>query len=77
MLLAVPSRMIDVEAIRRLNSDDVDSRLRILELNEDRLYSWLVEGSIAVVREDLGNSIEYVMALRKMIKAERPDYISP
>ena len=46
----------------------VGSLVRVLELNEDRLYAWLVEGSVTVVREDLGRSIEYVKALREMIK---------
>ena len=54
----------------------VGSLVRVLELNEDRLYAWLVEGSVTVVREDLGRSIEYVKALREMIKAERPEHVS-
>ena len=41
--------MIDMESIRRLNDDDVDSLVRVLELNEDRLYAWLVTGSVTVV----------------------------
>ena len=70
--------MIDVEMIRRLNNYDTDALIRVLELNEDRLYAWLVLGSITVVREDLGKSIEYVKALREVIKeAQRPDYVSP
>jgi len=70
------STMINVETVRRLNNDDVNSLVRVLELNEDRLYAWLVESSITVVREDLGRSIEYVKVLREAIKAERHDYVS-
>ncbi len=69
--------MIDGKVVRRLNNDDVDSLVRVLELNEDRLYAWLVLGSVTVVREDLGRSIEYVKALREVIRDERPDYVSP
>ncbi len=69
--------MVDIENVRRLNNNDLDSLVRVLELNEDRLHAWLIEGSIAVVREDLGRTIEYVKALREAIKAERPDYVSP
>ncbi len=71
------STMVDIENVRRLNNYDVDYLVRVLELNEDRLYAWLIEGSVTVVREDLGRSIEYVRALREVIKAERPDYVSP
>ncbi|AFM26087.1 hypothetical protein [Desulfomonile tiedjei] len=69
--------MIDMEMIRRLNNYDTDELIRVLELNEDRLYHWLVLDSITVVRDDLGSSIDYVTALREMIKSERPDYVSP
>jgi hypothetical protein len=71
------STKIDMEVIRRLNTDDTDAMIRLLELNEDRLCQWMVLDSATVVREDLDGSIEYVKALRKMIKAERPDYVSP
>ncbi len=69
--------MIDMETICRLNNYDTDALIRVLELNEDRLYQWMVMGSVTVVREDLGRSIEYVKAVREVIKAERPDYVSP
>ena len=69
--------MIDMVTVRKLNNDDVDAMIRVLELNEDRLYHWLVLGSVTVVREDLDGAVEYVKALRKMIRAERPDYVSP
>jgi succinate dehydrogenase flavin-adding protein (antitoxin of CptAB toxin-antitoxin module) len=69
--------MIDMERIRRLNNYDTDSLIAVLELNEDRLYAWLVMGSVTVVRDDLESSVNYVKALRDMIKAERPDYVSP
>jgi hypothetical protein len=69
--------MIDMETIRRLNNYDADSLIAVLELNEDRLYAWLVLGSVTVVRDDLDASINYVKALREIIKAERPDYVSP
>jgi hypothetical protein len=51
------STMIDVEMIRRLNSYDRDALTAVLELNEDRLYAWLVVGSVTVVRDDLESSI--------------------
>lgn len=54
----------------------MDSLVRVLEFNEDRLYALLIEGSVTVVREDLGRSIQYVKALREMIRAERPEYVS-
>jgi hypothetical protein len=69
--------MIDMEVIRRLNTYDTDALIVVLELNEDRLYHWLVMDSPTVVREDLSGSISFVKALRKLIKAERPDYVSP
>ena len=69
--------MIDMEVIRRLNDYDVVALIRVLELNEDRLYHWLVLGSPTVVRDDLDGAVEYVRALRAVIKAERPDYVSP
>lgn len=69
--------MINLEVIRRLNCYDTDAMIRVLELNEDRLYHWLVLGSVTVVRDDLDTSINYVKALLKMIKTERPDYVSP
>ena len=69
--------MVNMETIRRLNNYDVDSLIGVLEINEDRLYHWLVVGSPTVVREDLDASINYVKALREIIKAERPDYVSP
>ncbi|MBI5251822.1 MAG: hypothetical protein HY912_20200 [Desulfomonile tiedjei] len=69
--------MIDMERIRRLNNYDTDALIAVLELNEDRLYAWLDLGSVTVVRDDLDASINYVKALREIIKAERPDYVSP
>lgn len=69
--------MIDMEVIRRLNNDDMDELIGVLELNEDRLYHWMVLDSVTVVREDLDGSIEYIKALREMVKAEQPDYVSP
>jgi hypothetical protein len=69
--------MIEMEVIRRLNNYDVDNLIAVLELNEDRLYHWLVIGSATVVRDDVDGAIEYVKALREAIKAERPDYVSP
>ena len=67
--------MIDVENVCRLNNYDTDALIRVLELNEDRLYAWLIEGSVTVVGKDLGRSIEYVKALREVIKAEQSDYV--
>jgi transposase InsO family protein len=58
-----------METIRRLNNYDTDAMIRVLELNEDRLYHWLVLGSATVVREDLDGAIEYVRALPEAIKA--------
>ena len=69
--------MINMETILRLNDYDVDKLIGVLELNEDRLYAWLVEGSPTVVRDELEQSLEYVRQLRDVIKAERPDYVSP
>ncbi len=69
--------MIDIEMIRRMNDYDVDKLIGVLDGNEDRLYHWLVLGSATVVRENLGESIDFVKALRKVIKAERPDFVSP
>ena len=69
--------MISMETILRMNNYDVDSLIRVLELNEDRLYAWLVLDSPTVVREDLGGAIDYVKRLRAVIKTERPDYVSP
>jgi hypothetical protein len=48
--------MNDLEVIRRLNNYDTDSFVRVLELNEDQLYAWLVLGSPTVVRETLDES---------------------
>jgi hypothetical protein len=69
--------MIDMEMIRRLNNQDTDALIRVLELNEDRLYNWLILDSPTVVREDLDGAIEYVRALREVIRDEKPDFISP
>jgi hypothetical protein len=69
--------MINIETIRKLNNYDVDKLIGVLELNEDRLYAWLVEGSPTVVRDNLDESLEYVKQLREVIKRERPDYVSP
>jgi hypothetical protein len=69
--------MINMETIRRLNNYHADKLIEVLELNEDRLCAWLVLGSVTVVRDDLESSINYVRALREIIKAERPDYVSP
>jgi hypothetical protein len=69
--------MINVEAIRRLNNHDTDALIRVLELNEDRLYAWLVMDSITVIWEDLDGAIQYVKALREAVRSERPDYVSP
>jgi hypothetical protein len=67
------STMIDLEVIRRLNNYDTDAMIRVLELNEDRLYRWLVLRSVIVVREDLDGAIKYVKALREARRRERPD----
>jgi hypothetical protein len=69
--------MIDIERIRRLNDYDVDSLIAVLEITEDRLYHWLVLEPPTVVRDDLDGAIEYVKALREVIRVERPDYVSP
>ena len=69
--------MIDVEAIRRLNNCDTHSIIRVLEINEDRLYHWLVLGSITVVLDDVDRSIQYANTLRKMVRSKRPDYVGP
>jgi hypothetical protein len=69
--------MIDIEVIRRLNNYDADRLIGVLEINEDRLYHWLVLGSATVVRENLGGAIELVRAPRAAITSERPDYVSP
>jgi hypothetical protein len=34
-------------------------------------------GSSTVLREKLDESIEYVKALREVLRSERPDYVSP
>jgi hypothetical protein len=68
--------MINMETILRLNNYDVDNLIGVLELNEERLYAWLVLDSPTVVREDLDGAIEYVKALREVIRTERPDYVS-
>ncbi len=69
--------MVNMETIRRLNNYDTDVLIAVLELNEAPLYAWLVLGSVTVVRDDLDSSINYVNALRELIRAERPDYVSP
>ncbi len=69
--------MIDMKKILRQSNYDVDNLIGVLEINEDRLYAWLVLDSPTVVRDDLDGSIEYVKALRQAIKTERPDYLSP
>jgi hypothetical protein len=69
--------MIAIETIVKLNNYSVDNLIGVLELNEDRLYAWLVEGSPTVVRDNLEGSIAYIKALREAIRAERPDYVSP
>jgi hypothetical protein len=69
--------MINIETIRKLNNYDVDKLIGVLELNEDRLYAWLVLDSPSVVRDDLDRSIESVNALRKVVRSERLDYVSP
>ena len=68
---------MDLESIRRLNKDDTAPLVRVLELNGDRLYHWLFLRSVIVLRDDLDRSIGYIKALRKMVKSERPDYVSP
>jgi hypothetical protein len=68
--------MFDVEVIRRLNNNDTDSLVRVLEINEDRLYACLVMVTVSVVWDGLDKSVEYVKALRETIKSERPDYVS-
>lgn len=69
--------MIDVESVRRVNIYDTDSIIRVLEVNEDRLYHWMVLDSVTVVRDDLDRSIEYLKAFRERVRSERPDYVSP
>ena len=69
--------MIDVEAIPRLNNYNTEVMIRVLELVGDRLYAWLVLGSPKVVRKNLDGAHEYVMALRKMVRNQRPDHMSP
>ncbi len=69
--------MIDMERIRRLNKYDRNSLIAVLELNEDRLYVWLVVGSITAVRDNLESSINFVEPLRELIRSEWPDYVSP
>lgn len=56
-----------------MNNYDTDSLVRVQELNEDRLCPWLVMGSVTSVRDDLDGAVEYVKALRKVIRAERPN----
>jgi len=51
--------------------------IRVLELNEGRLYAWPFLGYPTVVRDDLDRSIEYLKALRKVVRFEWPDYVSP
>jgi hypothetical protein len=58
--------MIDMETIRRLNNYDTDALIAVLELNEDRLYHWLVLGSATVARDDLDASINYVKIFRSL-----------
>jgi hypothetical protein len=67
----------DLDLVMRMNGDNLDSLIDILELNENRLYAWLVEDSPTVVRDDLEGAIDYVRILRKRIRSERPDYVSP
>jgi hypothetical protein len=56
---------------------DVDTSIDLLELNEERLYAWLVLDSPTVVRDDLEGAAEHVQRLRETIKAQRPEYVSP
>jgi hypothetical protein len=67
----------DLDLVMRMNDGNVDSLIDVLELNEDRLYAWTIQGSATVVKDDLNGAINYVKALRQRIKAERPDYVSP
>jgi hypothetical protein len=69
--------MIDVETARRLNNYDTDALIRLLELNEDRLYAWLFLDSVTVVRDGPDRSIEYDKTQRKMVRSELPEYVSP
>jgi hypothetical protein len=69
--------MINIASIRKLNNYDVGTLIAVLEINEDRLYHWLILDSPTVVRDNLEQSVAYVKALRELIKAERPDYVSP
>jgi hypothetical protein len=69
--------MIDINRIFQLNNQDLDSMIDVLELNEDRLYAWLVQGSPTVVIDDLDESVAYVRRLREFITARRPDYVGP
>ncbi|AFM24879.1 hypothetical protein [Desulfomonile tiedjei] len=69
--------MFDKDMIRRMNNNDLDAIIRLLELNEDRLHAWLIEDAPTVVRDDLDASVNYVRTLREIVKAERPDYVSP
>jgi hypothetical protein len=49
--------MIDMESIHRLINYDTDYMIRVLELNEDRIYAWVVLDSPTVVRENLDGSV--------------------
>lgn len=69
--------MFDKDMICRLNNNDLDAIIRLLELNADRLHAWLIEDAPTVVRGDLDASLNYVKTLREIVKTERPDYVSP
>jgi hypothetical protein len=68
--------MIDMNLLCQLNNHDLDALIHDLELKEERLYAWL-EGTPAVVIDDLNESVAYVRRLRKFITARRPDYVGP
>jgi MerR family transcriptional regulator, heat shock protein HspR len=69
--------MIDMESIRRLNNCETNYKIRVLELNEERIYAWVVLDSPTVARENLDRSFEYVSTLRELIEADRLDYVNP
>ncbi len=64
---------VDTVARQEVSLGTTHAKNLTLELNEDRLYHWLILDSDTVVRDDLESSINRVKALREMIKSERPE----
>jgi hypothetical protein len=56
---------------------ETEALIDLYELNEDRLYAWLVLDSPTVVPGNLEKSVYHAKQLRAKIRTRRPEYVSP